>query len=281
MGKVWVDITTIDNNTPFMQVRWKATFSGAGDKWFSEAPGLVTDGMSWSAGSTAAWGWYGGHRMNYTDYTCGFQCDVTGIDNGLTPNVYGTHCKDASRSGAGFYDQTVVISGETYYEIDFSLWDGATGKSLYAPYSVMPWAPGDVFVYINVSDINITPDSLTFPASGGQQTFTVTSQNDWWSRVTDGAPSSDVSWVSFTPTAGTSGTTVVTATTQPNTSGALRHCDFIGFLLNVDWDSIHIYQKKESSGGTQNVYLGDDAITEIYLGDTPISGLMLGDDTIY
>lgn len=281
MGKVWVDITTIDNNTPFMQVRWKATFSDSSNKWFSEEPGLVTDGKVWSDGNTAAWGWYGGHRMNLNQYTCGFNCAVTGIDNGLRPDVYRSHCKDVSRNQSGFYDQTITISGETYYEIDFSLWDYATDKSLYAPYSIMPWAPGEVFVYVDTKDIMTSPHSLSFDASGSQLTFTVTAENDWWSRVVDGAPSSDVSWVSFTPTAGTSGTTVVTATTQPNTTGASRHCDFVAFLLNADWDNVHIYQKKESSGGLQNVYLGDDAITEIYLGDTPISGLMLGDDTIY
>lgn len=280
----WVDITLIDNNYSFTKVRWKANFNSVADMWFSEAPGLVTDGMSWFAGDNAAMGWYGGHRMNSNSYTCGFQCDVTGIDTGLDPDIYRTHCKDASRSGAGFYDQAVVMSGETYYEIDFSLWDGAAGKKLYAPYATMPWSPGDVYVWS--ADIEVEPTSLIFEASGGQQTFNVvvnplSYEQNWYSTFTNYSPSGDTGWVTVSPSSGTGSVTGVTVTVQPNLGTVVRSVVFNPFLDAINYAPLTITQRKQSSGGLQNVYLGDDAITEIYLGDTPISGLMLGDDTIF
>lgn len=252
--------------------------------WFSEAPGLVTDNMAWGQGDSAAWGWYGGHRMNSNSYTCGFQCDVTGIDNGLTPNVYRTHCKDESRASSGFYDQAVVMSGETYYEIDFSLWDGAADKKLYAPYSVMPWAPGDVYVWY--ADIKVEPTSLIFEASGGQNTFDVivnpeSLEQDWYSTFSNYNPSGDTGWVTVSPSSGTGSVSGVTVTVQPNLGSTSRSVVLNSFISVINNAPLTIAQRKQSSGGLQNVYLGDDAITEIYLGDTPISGLMLGDDTIY
>ena len=279
----WVDITLIDNNYRFSKVRWKSTFSSSADMWFSEAPGLVTDGMNWGDGSTAAWGWYGGHRMNRNSYTCGFDCANTGIDNGLTPNVYRSHLKDANRNAVGYYDSTIQISGETYYEVDFTLWDNYT--PLYAPYATMPWAPGEVFVW-SAEVVQVEPKLMIFETSGGQKTFDVTIDpnsytQDWYNVITNYNPSGDTGWLSISPSSGSGSTTGITVTVQPNLSTSVRSANVNIFIDAINYATLSVTQRKQSSGGMQNVYLGDDAITEIYLGDTPISGLMLGDDTVY
>ena len=102
MAKQLVDITTIDNVTPFTKVRWKSVMTYAGDDtWLAEAPGLNTAGMSWTEGSTAALGYFGGHRMNHNSawgnaYTCSMNCEQYGIDQSTI--AYRVAVKDGSRA---------------------------------------------------------------------------------------------------------------------------------------------------------------------------------------
>lgn len=280
MAKQWVDITTIDNNTPFTKVRWKWKFAGSQyDAWFAESPGIVSDNMSWFEG-TSANGWFSAHRMNNGygggyRYCCSFIhsgsgfWDVSGID-------YGVSVKDADRNL--YYDNVVTISGETYYEIDFSTWSGATGVNLYAPYSTMPWSAGDIYVEVGSDPVVVTPSALTFDASGGTQYLTIDFSGDdhWISAGGD-------SWLSFTPVSGGTGQTTVAVTAQANT-GTSRSTliSFAEYLHPVTTaKNVTIYQRSGQAGGVQGVYLGDVPITEIYLGDIPISSLMLGDAPIF
>ncbi len=216
MGK-WVDITTIDNQTPFMQVRWKAQW-GTGDCWFSEEPGLVTDDMGWTDGN-ADYGWFSAHRLNSDMYCCAFDfperesCPTCyWNDNG---ELFREHTKDTYRNAEGYYDTTVEIDGETYYEVDFSLWQGASGYQLYAPYSQMPWEPGDVYVYVDSGIINGNKDEINFlSVSGTDNTFEITAQDDWTASASE-------NWVSLSSYSGTSGTSSVdvSVTANPSQSG--------------------------------------------------------------
>ena len=210
MAKQWVDITTIDNNTPFMKVRWKSYFSSVGDSWFAESPGIVSDNMGWTDGDKDN-GWFSAHRMNAGEYgpiyCCSFDFDHT--MSGFWDEfgqTYQVSLKDGSRDQ--FYDTTVEIGGETYYEVDFSLWQDASGYQLYAPYSVMPWAPGDIYVEVGSPDITLNPTGVTFGYQGGSSAITVTAADDW-SCSTPSFP-----WLSIDVTSGTSGTTVVTVSTN-------------------------------------------------------------------
>lgn len=189
------------------------------DTWLAEAPGLDTTGMHWSEGDTQALGYYGGHRMNHNSdwgnaYTCGFRCDIWGIDSGLEPNVMGEHVKDAPRSQ--YYDNVVQISGETYYEVDFSTWEGASGKSLYVPYATAPWDAGDIFVWIENSVIDGNKSEIDFSSfSGTDNTFEITAQDNWT------AVSSE-NWVSLSSYSGTSGTSGVDVSVTANQSQSGR-----------------------------------------------------------
>lgn len=274
MGKQWVDITTIDNNTPFTKVRWVGSFTSYDDdKWFSEAPGLVTNNMGWRSGDSAAWGWYGGHRMNVNKYTCGFQCDVTGINYGLTPNVYRTHLKDASRSNSAYYDTTVVINGKTYYEVDFSLWDGAAGKSLYAPYSPIPWSVGDIYVEIGVDPIVVDKDRLSFKSSGETKNVVVESDNPWTATTSE-------AWVTLSTSAGTSGETTLSVTAPEYTSTTEDRIATITITDGVDSVTIDVKQSKYSIG-VSNIYLGALNMEAAYLGAIEVASIYLGENLVY
>lgn len=210
MGQ-WVDITAIDNQTPFMQVRWKGTFANYGDFWFAETPGLVTDQMDWTDG-TSQYGWFSAHRMNQSDYSCSFNHsgDRYWDESGW---VYRDHVKDASR--AQYNDDIVTISGVTYYEVNFERWSGATGQNLYAPYSNMPWAPGDILVFVDDSVISGNKDEIDFSSlSGTDNTFEITAQDDWTASASE-------NWVSLSSYSGTSGTSSVdvSVTANPSQSG--------------------------------------------------------------
>lgn len=76
----WVDLTTIDNNTPIYNVAWKnGGFSNINDTWFSEASGLNCDTLvdnpdGWREGTTEAYGYWKWHRFSsrYSGFTCTF-----------------------------------------------------------------------------------------------------------------------------------------------------------------------------------------------------------------
>lgn len=243
MGQ-WVDITTIDNQTPFMKVRWKGTpwsSRGNGDCWFSEASGLTTDNMSWTDGNKN-YGWFSAHRMNggnyltYPIYCCSFNFDHTrgGYWDSET-QVYRDSVNNAQVSGSGFYDTTVVIDGETYYEIDFSLWAGASGYQLYAPYQNMPWDLGDVFVYVGSESISGNTNQINFlSVSGTDTTFEITAADDWAATVSD-------NWVSLSSSSGTSGTSGVDISVTANQSQSDRTAT-VTFLCSGDTFELTVNQ---------------------------------------
>lgn len=215
MGQ-WVDITTIDNQTPFMKVRWVGQFADWNDKWFAEEPGIVSDGMSWTDG-TKDYGWFSAHRMSQGNYCCSFVFDHTmsGYWDDAGWN-YQVSVKDAGRNSSGFYDSTVEIDGTTYYEVDFSLWQGASGYQLYAPYSSMPWAPGEIYVYLDDIVISGNKDEIDFSSlSGTDNTFEITALDNWT------AVSSE-NWVSLSSYSGTSGTSSVDVSVTANQSQSGR-----------------------------------------------------------
>lgn len=205
MAKQWVDITTIDNNTPFSAVRWLGDLQ-IGDCWFSEMPGLATDAMGWTDG-TNEYGYFGSHRFNSNMYTCTFDNAYRSMDGAQCEWIsYGVSLVDAVRSGAGYYDSAVTIDDQTYYEIDFTTWQNYT--PLYFPYTGSPINAGEVYVYAGGADITLSTTAVTFDYQGGSSAITVTAENDW-SCSTPSFP-----WLSIDVTSGTSGTTVVTVSTN-------------------------------------------------------------------
>lgn len=260
MAQQWVDITTIDNNTPFSAVRWLGILNIGGDAWFSEASGLTTDGMSWTDG-TSEYGWFSAHRMNNNQYSCSFihTGDTYWNEEGT---VYRDHVKDADRNESGFYDTTVEIGGETFYEVDFSLWSGATGYQLYAPYSLTPWSPGEVYVLASSPDIVVNPDSLEFSCYGGSSSVTVTAENDWSASTND-------AWITLSALSGQSGDTIISVSTSAYSSGR-SGTGVVTFSCNTDTFDLTITQapphldldktklRFKSTGGTDVIEITSD-----------------------
>lgn len=226
MAKQWVDITTIDNNTPFSAVRWLGDFP-IGDCWFSEMPGLATDNMSWTDG-TNQYGYFGSHRFNSNCYTCTFDDTYRSMDGAQCELIsYGVSLVDAVRSDTGYYDTAVTIDDQTYYEIDFSTWQNYT--PLYFPYTGSPINAGQVYVYAANADISLSTTAVTFDYQGGSSAITVTAENDW-SCSTPSSP-----WLSIDVTSGTSGTTVVTVTADSGyTASTSARTESITFSCNTD-----------------------------------------------
>lgn len=272
MAKQWVDITTINNATPFMKVRWKADFLNITDAWFAEAPNLVTDGMRWTEG-TKDYGWFSAHRMNYNCYSCSFDFEhtATGYWN-VSGVVYQDSVCDGLRNQ--YYDTTVEISGVTYYEVDFSLWSGASNYQLYAPYSVMPWDAGDVFVEIGIDDITIDKDRVSFKSSGGTKTITVDAVDDW-TAVVDG------NWITASALSGSSGTTVVSITAPAYSDTTTARTGSITFSCGQDSVVLPVRQSKASSGGLHNILLGATEVSGVFMGTKEIQTIYLGSQEVY
>jgi len=214
MAQQWVDITTIDNSTPFSAVRWLPQFNidnqGALDIWFSETPGLTTDGMDWGSGDWN-YGSFGAHRINNTQYTCAFNSNYKsgdGTDVTDDPGM-GYAVRDADRNVE--YDDTIVIGNETYYEVDFSTWDSYI--PLYYPFTGTPVQAGSIYVLTeSQSPINGNKDTLAFPMSGGtDNSLEITCEKEWTADTQD-------NWISVAPIVGPSGTTAVTVTVSDNTA---------------------------------------------------------------
>lgn len=277
----WVDITQIDNQTPFMKVRWRSNMSYSGDDtWLSEAPGLDTTGMDWSDGDTEALGYFGGHRMNHNEdwgnaYTCGFRCDDWGIDDGLTPNELGVHVKDAPRNQ--YYDNVVQFNNETYYEVDFSTWEGASGKSLYVPYATAPWDTGDIFVWVENSAIDGNKSEVTFDKDGGtDSTFEITAADDWTAVASD-------NWFALSDLSGTTGTTAIDITAQSYSGTSARTgtvtftCSGETFVLTVNQEGIRGVSADTSAltfkatGGSETVEVDSDLAWDAVPSDNWIS----------
>ena len=275
MAKQWVDITTIDNNTPFMRVRWKGMFYDTyADSWFAEEPGLVTDGWGWQSG-TKDYGWYSAHRMNggyYSPvYCCSFDFDRTASGFwDVSGQDYQVSLKDGNRTQ--FYDTTVQISGETYYEVDFSLWSGATGYQLYAPYSTMPWAPGDIFVEVGTDAITLDKESVTFKSTGGTNTVTVTAEDDWSAVVSD-------NWITASTVSGTSGTTTVTIST-PDYQGLSARTGSVAFTCCGMTKTLTVKQSKHSTS-MSDLYMGALNMEAAYFGALEVEAIYLGENQVY
>ena len=273
MGKQWVDITTIDNNTPFMRVRWKANLK-SGDKWFAESPGLVTDGMSWTNG-TKDNGWFSAHRMNSSQYCCSFNFDHTqGGFWDVSGTVYRDHVKNTGFSTSGFYDSTVQINGTTYYEIDFSLWSGASGYNLYMPYSnpLNKWNAGDIYVEVGNDTITLDKTRAKFDVTGGSESVVVTANDDWTATVSE-------SWISASTLSGGSGETTITISAPDMSSSPINRTGTVVFTCSGETVTLNVTQK--SGAGVSDVYLGANNIEGAFLGDLAVEALYLGENLVY
>ena len=153
MRKNWVDITTIDNNTPFYDVAWSfsAHTDGEisfGDRWFAERPGLVTDDEGWGGGGPIEMGRYGFHRFNSSFspgfYTCNF--DETNTDPGNIPNC--GYTVSMGDTHINTLPNVETISGTPCYCLGLREW--WDWKPLYGAYSGMStmFEPGNIFVQL-------------------------------------------------------------------------------------------------------------------------------------
>ena len=120
------DATEMNNTIKFNVVKWNVNYSCAYfDRWFSEKPGLVTDGMSWLSGNNEDWGYYTFHRFNQGSYTCNYvRTRVTKGDDGYGANT------NVSKRDAPYSSLKRV--GD-YYVLDLRSFDGYV--PLYLPYS--------------------------------------------------------------------------------------------------------------------------------------------------
>ena len=274
--KQWVDITTIDNNTPFTKVRWKRQFSNLGDSWFAESPGIVSDSMRWTDG-TKDNGWFSAHRMNGGSYgplyCCCFDFDHTMSGFWDTSGqTYQISVKDGHRDQ--LYDTTVEIGGVTYYEIDFSLWQGASGYQLYAPYSTMPWHQGDIYVEISSDPIVVDKDRLSFKSSGETKDVLVKSDNAWTATTSE-------AWVSLSTSVGTSGETTLSVTAPEYTSTTEDRTATITITDGEFSVTINVKQAKKREGGVSEMYLGTLNMEAAYFGDLDVEAIYLGENEVY
>ncbi len=269
--KKWVDITTIDNNTPFMRVRWSGAYSQSGDYWFAEAPGLVTDNLTWFHGGKN-YGWFSAHRQNLSKYCCSFDFDHTmsGFWD-VQGQTYQISLRDGYRNQ--FYDTTVEIGGKTYYEVDFSLWQGASGYQLYAPYSTMPWSVGDIYVEIDSDPIVVDKDRLSFKSSGETKNVVIESDNSWTATTSE-------AWVSLSTTAGTSGITTLSVTAPEYTSTTEDRTATITITDGEFSVTINVKQKKYSVGVSE-MYLGTLNMESAYFGGLEVEAIYLGENEVY
>lgn len=217
----WVDLTTIDNNTPIYNVAWKnGGFSNINDTWFSEASGLncdtlVDDSDGWRQGTTEALGYWKWHRFSsrYAGFTCTFVPEGR-VDNGVNLGY-----------GVSLVDNVIntlparVINGETYYMLNIVDWEN--WKPLYMPLSTSKiqstYIEGKILVDIasksSTIDTDVTELSGTYETSSYTVNLSSTSE---WSATT--IPS----WVSLSTTAGTSGDTAITVTFSQNNTYSQR-----------------------------------------------------------
>lgn len=268
MAQRWVDITTINNNTPFSAVRWLETLNILDDSgWleFSEVSGLTVDGRGWYENAGPSWGYASTHRNNsgVYSYTCTFlneyrtENDVT-VD--ASNSTAGTAVHDVGRSDPNFYDRTVTINGQTYYEVDFSTWQGYT--PLYYPYSGTAVSAGEVYVLVGDADIKVNPEEVTFRTDGGSSSVTVTAK-DVWSASTNDA------WITISTSSGQSGDTSINVSV-PSYSGASARTGIVSFSCNTDVFELTVTQnppqidlnkdklKFKSTGGTDTIEITSD-----------------------
>ena len=285
MAQQWVDITTVDNQTPITAVRWNDVYHD--DLMFSETSGLALEGKSWWECGGSAFGYASIHRWNGNVYCCTFVKDYIrdcgeGEDfancgcNGSLPcqPIMGTVIHDANTTDPNYYDSAVTISGNTYYEIDWSTWVDFT--PLYYPYAdaSSTISPGNIFVLAGLSAISGNKRMVGFKSSGGTDSTLVITADDNWTAV-----QSD-NWFTVSSLSGTSGTTTITIT-APDYQGLTARTGTITFSCNGDTFEVTVRQSKYvvPGQGTGCYFLGVEA-DAMYLGGTRVDALYLGDTQI-
>lgn len=278
MATKWVDISTIDNTTPFSAVRWKGALNinydtGTTVAAFSEVPGLTLDeNFNWMDGSGSTVGHYSLHRFGGTSEI--YVAQFGGTDGQLDPtesSSYRVGVKNQAFSASGFYDTTVQIDGETFYEIDWTLWDSYT--PLYFPYSGTPIQAGSLYVRIPDVKISLDTESTTMDSSGGSTTVTVQAQDDWSASTYD-------NWITISPASGNSGTSAVTISASDYTSTTANRSGSVVFECSGDSVTFTVTQNRVPGVG-HPLYIGTTAIPDIKLGTTAISQVYLGQTLVF
>lgn len=274
----WVDITTIDNATPFSKVRWKESLtinSNANNGAFSELSGLTLDPatFNWKSGTGATQGHYSVHRFSGPQffYCCQFGASE-GTRNPYPEDVYRTSVKDKSR--ATYCDSAVTIGDDTFYEVDFSLWANYT--PLYSPYASInnPFTPGEIYVYADISGISLNKDNVSFKSTGGTTTVSVTTADDWSAVVSD-------NWITASALSGNSGTTVVSITAPTYSDTTSARTGTVTFTCGQDSVVLTVKQSKASSGGIHNIHLGATDVSGVYMGAKEVQTIYLGSQEVY
>ena len=279
MAVQWVDITTIDNTTPFSKVRWLADLTildASGWLEFSEVSGLTIDNMSdWYEPSGAQYGYASTHRCNAYDntFTCTFlDAYRSGVDVSVDAqsSVLGVAVHDVARSQ--FCDTAVTISGQTFYEVDFSTWQGYT--PLYYPYSGQAVTAGEVYVYAGVSDIRGDKEKVSFKSTGGTNSVTITAEGNWTATAS-------TNWFTASTLSGGSGSTVVTITAPDYQDTTSARTGTITFECNSDTFELTVKQAKMPSGTFGGLAFGSLELENMYFRGEPLEGLYLGDLEIF
>lgn len=283
---MWVDITTLDNVTPFRAVRWVSdnipiviTGSGTDMMLFSELSGLTTDGRAWSTCAGPDWGHAATHRVGIGNctFTCTFlqqyrKNNDTDVSVSSSNSTAGTAVHDVCRNGAGFYDSAVTIDDKTFYEVDFSTWQGYT--PLYFPYAnpLQKFTAG--YVYVSVIDMRLDKTFKSVKASGGTFSVGVTAGDDWSATTSD-------NWFTLSSSSGTSGSSTIMVTVNSYSDTTSARTGTVTFTCNNDTEVLTIKQNKAKTGTGRPLYIGDTSISTVMLGNTEISAAYIGDTLVF
>lgn len=275
MAKQWVDITTLNNTTPFTKVRWLQNLTISSDMLeFSELSGLTVDGMAWHESSGPSWGYASTHRVANSDdsFTCTFLNEYRS-SNDVTVSRWnstaGTAVHDVARSE--YYDDVVTIDGKTFYEVDFTTWSGYT--PLYYCYTGTSVSAGQVYVEAEFGPIIVDKDKLSFKSSGETKNVVVLSDSAWTATTSE-------AWVSLSTSAGTSGETTLSVTAPEYTSTTEDRTATITLTDGEFSTTINVKQRKYSEG-VSDMYLGDLNMEAAYFGDLDVEAIYLGDNEVY
>lgn len=277
--KKWVDITTLNNTTPFGKVRWlqnlTIAYNTSNFLEFSELSGITIDGRSWSSNSGPSWGYASTHRVANNDdsFTCTFlneyrtSNDVTVSSSNSTA---GTAVHDVKRSV--YYDDVVTMSGQTFYEVDFTTWSGYT--PLYYCYTGTSVSAGQVYVEIGSDPIVVDKDKLSFKSSGETKNVVIESDNPWTATTSE-------AWVSLSTSAGTSGETTLSVTAPEYTATTENRTATITITDGEFSVTINVKQAKKREGGVSEMYLGTLNMESAYFGGLEVEAMYLGENEVY
>lgn len=172
------DATDMDNTIKFNVVKWNVDYwCSYYDRWFSEKPGLVTDGKSWTSGDDEEWGYYAFHRFNRNSYTCNFvRTRETKGNDGYGANT------NYSKRDAPFSSLKRV--GD-YYVLDLREFKGYV--PLYLPYSKehnrKAWQKGNlIFEWYGDSTVgsNVSSDQQTSTSRGTSTAKAAEKANEYY-----------------------------------------------------------------------------------------------------